>query len=247
MSKKDESIAAISAIDALQKKLKDLQLERGQLELEYNGLLSHTRKTSDQFTKREQELNRAAQRAQAALNDSAEMLVQIQGARRDNAFLRKEIAKYKEMINEKVEIYNQQKGNYDEEIATTTKLDRLVKQYESLLPMIFMPPALIGNKTHKEPKPESLDLDLLPSQLRRIAIGLHKLPSHYQKQDIETKRAIIQGLIFAREECLKLSLQIYELEKAKTRSAAPRSVSLEINSLRSQFATLSNAMQRFVF
>ena len=243
----NSSQAAVSAIAALQKRLRDLENEKATLTKEVEKLNNHVSTNDEDYTKREQEISEITARANKMLEDSAATLVQIQEERRLNTKLRKDIFDAQQQLDESeeaVELILQERAIQKKQVAS---LDQVLAEYESLFSIVFKPPQLVGRQHQFRMKKTDYDVDLLPVGLRRIARQLQTLPERYQKQPITTKRAMIQGLICTREEVNKLAEKIYSLEKRRCTSTTPRSLSFEIEKYTKQFMILTNEMKRFKF
>ena len=244
---KDASQAAVSAIAALQKRLKELEEERELLTDQVNKLKDHVTVNDSDYTRREKEVSEITARANKMIEDSAETLVQIKEERRQNSLLKQEI------LNTQKELSGLNHSCLDRlKVCSSRKkqissYDQVLKEYESLLGLIFEPPQLIGRQHTISMKKSDYDIDLLPANQRRIARQLQELPASYTKQNLVTKRTIIQGLICTREEVNKLADKIYRLEKMRCTTTTPRSITFDINKSIQQFMILSNGMKRFKF
>ena len=244
---KDSSQAAVSAIAALQKRLRELEEEKALLTKEVEKLNNHVTTNDEDYTKREQEISEITARANKMLEDSSSTLVQIQEERRLNQKLKKDIFNAQHDLDESedaVEEILKERAAKKKQVAS---LDQVLSEYESLFSVVFQPPQLVGRQHQIRMKKSDYDVDLLPVGLRRIARQLQQLPERYSKQPITTKRAMIQGLICTREEVNKLAEKIYALERRRCTSTTPRSLSFEIDKYTKQFMILTNEMRRFKF
>ena len=243
----DTSQAAVSAIAALQRRLRELEDEKSILTKEVEKLNAHVSTNDEDYTKREKEVSEITARANKMLEDSAATLVQIQEERRLNTQLKEDIFTIQQELGESEEIATakvQAKINKKKQIAN---YDQILNEYESLLSIIFQPPQLVGRQHQINMKKSDYDIDLLPLGQRRIAKQLQQLPDRYAKQPLNTKRAMIQGLLCTREEANKLAAKIYSLEKKRSISTTPRSITFEIDKYTKQFMILTHEMKRFKF
>lgn len=247
IKRRAESQAAVSAIGALQQKLRELEIERGQLEIEAETLRKTCKRQSESYRKREEQLMQSHKKAKDIIDKASESFALISEEREENEFLKKELDRLQSLLKE-----SEVRHDFLEPIAKGMNHDarflaELVKQYESLLAVIFAPLKLIGKTKLPKIRKNDLDIDLLPSKLRYICNKMRTLPTDYRKQNMDTKRAIIQGLTYIREEAAKISHQIYCMEKARALSATPRTIDHEIDLLVTQFHILSAETKRFVF
>ena len=238
-----ESNAAISALAALQNRLKELEFEKNNLENEVEHLKMRMDKKESSILLREQEIIKITTRAENMVLNSSKILSEINDLREENCTLNSQIRNLEELLNDsksKLFLKNTKRQNDKIEIEM---LNNKILEYEFLLSILFQPPHLLKNFKSKS----SCDIDLLPMNLRRIAKRLLSLPTEYYSQPIEIKREIIQGLLCTREITSKLSYDIHKLEKQASSNSTPRYTTIEMNTLINQFKTLSRIMKRFVF
>ena len=239
----EASRAAISAIAALQKRIRELEEEKTTLETEVKSLHSQIEEKNGKFLVRERELQETTIRAKEIISSSSFSLTQIQKAREENEQLKIELQEaedqYQKAISEKIRKPSSQQINI---------LLRQISDYE----IIFGDIVEQTQKTQMLPcnsailQQLSSDPDLLPQPLRDIVKQLRKLPSTFQNQSITTKRAMVQGICCAREQINRLSDSVRDLH-SKIRKQTPRKLRYEIQTLSAQADVLIQEVSRFHF
>lgn len=239
----EASRAAISAIAALQKRIKELEEERITLETEVKSLHTQIDEKNSKFFQREKELQETTIRAKEIISSSSFSLTQIQKAREENEQLKNELEEaedeYQKAISEKIKRPTSQQINV---------LLRQISEYE----IIFQDIVSQTQKSQMLPCNSTLflqlvsDPDLLPQPLRDIVKQLRKLPVTFQNQAISTKRAMVQGICCAREHINRLTDEIRELQ-SQIRKQTPRKLRCEIQTLSAQANVLIQEVSRFRF
>lgn len=237
------SKAAISAISALQQKVRELEQERITLQTEIKSLQSQIDERNGQFSLREKELQQSTLRAKEMVTNSSITISQIQNAREENI-------KLKTKLNESLDLYKSllKKKIKKPSSSKIQKMLKIVSEYE----VLFGDIALQTTNIQKYPcDPYQLqqvisDPNLLPQPIRDVIKQLRKLPSNFKGQDINTKRAMVQGICCTRELMSRI------IDRIQTLNNQPNTYSLrknkyELQLLCVQLNALSHETNRFHF
>lgn len=243
----ETSQAAVSAIAALQKRLRELEEEKLNIEKQIEQYSKNASFNNQEFERREREVAEITARAYKMTQENASVLVQIQEERKRRLELKNQLLDLEDQIEECGDACESTRVEARSIKQTQYNYNKILDDYETLLGLIFEPPKLVGKKHDFKMRRSDYDIDLLPTSMRRMAQQLSELPAQYKSQNLTTKRAIIQGLVCTREETRKLKEKIYVLERKRNTSTTPRSLSFEINKYIQQFNILSGEMKRFKF
>ncbi|EAY11605.1 hypothetical protein TVAG_081770 [Trichomonas vaginalis G3] len=243
----ETSQAAVSAIAALQKRLRELEDEQKNLQSQIEQYNKHWSFNNEEFERREKSVAEITAKAYKMTQENAHVLVQIQEERKRKLELKNQILDLQDEIDECGDLEQSTRVKKGSVKQVSINYNKILDDYETLLALLFEPPQLVGRKHDFKMCKSDYDIDLLPTTMRRIAQQLEALPDNYKSQNLPTKRAIIQGLVYSREETRKLKEKIYALEKKRNTSTTPRSLTFEINKYIQQFNILSGEMKRFKF
>ena len=242
-----ESEAAITAINALQRRVKELEHEQQELKEEVYTMDLQLQMKDDHFLQRQEELIKATRRARDMINNTTATMRQLKAERVRNEDLKTEIALTEAALN------GTQNVRSDSLIVRVDELKRIQKNidaYETLLVDIFAKPwqSIATNYlSTTETRSIKSDPDLLPQPVRDIVQRINKLPRKYKDQDIVTKRAIIQGLICCLEAAGELAAKIHDLEKQQKQTKTPTRVGIEIRNIAMQLYVLTQSINRFKY
>lgn len=242
-----ESEAAITAINALQRRVKELEQEQQELKEEVYTLNMQLQMKDDHFLQRQEELIKATRRARDMINNTTTTMQQLKSERMKNEDLKTQIALTEATLN------GTQVAREDSLIVRVDELKRIQKNvdaYETLLVDIFANPwqSIAANYlSTSEMRSIKNDPDLLPQPVRDIVQRINKLPKKYKGQDLVTRRTIIQGLICCLEAAGELSAKIHDFEKRQKQTKTPMRVGIEIHNVAVQLYVLTQAINRFKY
>ena len=246
----EASRAAIAAIAALQKRVKELEDENILLEQEHESLQKALNTRDTAYTIRENALNEATAKAKLMLSGATAALIQIREARTENRRLKMQIDETEELIGkQKQKCTTLTKSSRKISMSLSQLLEKLA-EYESLLSDLLTPPPQSSPLTAEEVvllSSTQNDPDLLPPPLSDILRRLQNLPKDFCRQTIQTKRLIIQALCDAKAATTEIKAKITHLEKQKFSSSTPMKFEAAIHKLATHLLIISNEMKRFRF
>lgn len=244
----EPSQAAISAISALQKRVRELEEEKELLTNEINTLNIQVTSKNDTYLRREEELKSATARAQRMINNASNTMVLIQEERAKNNRIKENIAMLEEEINGHSENVKDVALIRKTRTCEMLSINQILQHYEIIFGEIYASMVETRQLTFIDKKAlrqVNADPDLLPHPLRDIVKKLKQLPTQFVGQNMQTKRAIIQGLTCAQEHANDLIMELRQLEKKRSSSQTPRRISIEIRNLACQLLVLTQTMKRF--
>ncbi|OHT00975.1 hypothetical protein TRFO_32137 [Tritrichomonas foetus] len=246
----EASRAAIAAIAALQKRVKELEDENTLLEQEHESLMNTLNSRDTAYTIRENALNEATAKAKLMLSGASAALIQIREARTENRRLKQQIDETEQLIDkQKTKCRTYTRSSKKISLSLSQLLEKLA-EYESLLSDLLTPPPQTTTLTPEEIiliSSSENDPDLLPPPLSDILRTMQNLPKDFCRQNIETKRSIVQALIAAKAATSDIKAKISHLEKQKFSSSTPVKFESSIHKLATHLLILSNEMKRFRF
>ncbi|KAK8866644.1 hypothetical protein M9Y10_009610 [Tritrichomonas musculus] len=246
----EASRAAIAAIAALQKRVKELEDENALLQQEHDSLTKTINSRDTAYTIRENALNEATAKAKQMLSGASAALIQIREARSENRRLKSQIEQTEQLIEkqkQKSRTYNLSTKKIS--ISLSQLLEKL-SEYESLLSELLTPPPQTTTLSPEEIvliTSSQNDPDLLPEPYANILRTMQSLPKDFCKQNIVTKRRIVQVLCQAKSATTSIKAKISHLEKQKFSSSVPVKYDSSIHKLSTHLLILSNEMKRFKF
>jgi hypothetical protein len=235
------SEAAVTAIEALQKRIRDLEFDQQNIKDSIYSLHLQIDACDQRDDLSQLRLFKSTSRARQMIDNAAVTMARITAERELNAHLKCEIATCENILGEESEVgntfKNRQIGN------SVNDLEILIRDLFSLgwrsIATFYVSPA---NRRYL-----TRDSDLLPHPVRDVVERMRRLPGGYMGQPLPVKRAIIQGLICSVELHQKLSEQIHELQRRKSISQTPIRISFEIHSLVAQLFALEREINRISF
>ena len=239
-----ESEAAITAIKALQKRVKELEQERQSLNDEIYSLNLQVKFRDEEFANRRHDLTDATAMARQMVSNAASTMTEIKSEREANIRLKDKLARIEEALACDRTDHSQQV-----QVENLRRIERSISEFEALLVNIFATPwqsIAAAYLTPAELKSET-DPDLLPRPVRDIVQRMRELPRNYKAQGVVKKRAIVQGLVCSLETASELAAKIHELEKEQKRSRTPLRVGIEIHGVAVQLHALTRCINRFCF
>lgn len=246
----EASRAAIGAIAALQKRVRDLEDEAALLEDDHSSLLARMNERNDIYTIRENALNEATEKAKQILSTASTALIEIRQARAERERLKQQIEETERLIENQDAKIKFKRSNCKSIKASTALLMQWLAEYELLLGDIFTPPPQNANLSPEEIALVSsgeYDPAILPEPLSDILRNLQRLPKRFSKQKIETKRKIVRALCDAEAVLTDLRTKVKGLEKQKFMSSTPKKYEVELKRLAIHTRILSDELRRFDF
>ena len=247
LNENETSLAAVSAIAALQKRIRILENEKIQIQSQIEELQQKFQTQDNDYSIREKELQSVTERANRIIEESKCSLSQIKEDRALNISLKQQISQYNELIEQKNSESQQNHFNKNHWLQIQKKTRQIINDYDILLQMFYSPTRLIGKRKNLLKSKLSSDINVLPLNSRRIVQLLQQLPSTYNKQTNKIKRSILQGIRCSLHITNDLTDQIFNMEKQLTTSKTPRSLTYEINKLVTEFEIISKEINRFKF
>lgn len=241
-----QSEAAITAIKALQKRVRELEQEKQALNDEIYSLDIQVKLRDEQFANRQHDLVDATEMAKQMVSNAASTMVEIKAERAENERLKQRLA----LLEEKLGASNPACRTQAVQMENLRRVEKNITDFESLLAHIFSNQWQSIAASYLKPselKNSDIDPDLLPRPVRDIVKRMLELPTKYRAQDIIGKRAIIQGLICSLETASDLAVKIHDLEKEQKVSRTPLRFGIEIHGLAIQLYALTRCINRFCF
>jgi hypothetical protein len=240
------SDAAVTAIRALQLRLRELQQEKQTLEDDVRSLKIQIGLNPVAPSAREAELMGATERARQMVVHASATMAQIQEARRQHEILKREIAVAEEALDESVP---SEDGSVVEGLRRAKQVQSSIRDYESLLCDLFAAPMRSAADfiAGFAARGQAFDTDLVSQPLRHLVTRVMELPAAYQRQSTPTKRAIVQGLICAVEGAFALTGQLRELRRRQAVGRTPRRIAVDIRRSALDLHALEQAVNRFSF
>lgn len=246
----EASRAAIGAIAALQKRVRDLEDEAAVLKDDHETLLAKMNERDEAYTIRENALNEATEKAKQMLSTASTALIQIREARSERDRLNEQIAETERLIESQNEKIKARKGACKRVKCDAALLMQRLAEYELILGDIFAPRTPTGSLTSEEISLISStqsDPNMLPSPLSDVLRNLQRVPKAFTKQSIETKREIVRALLDARSVLTDLNMKMKTLEKQKFSSSTPRKFEVEMKKIALHMRIIANELQKFQF
>ena len=246
----EASRAAIVAIAALQKRVRDLEDEAAVLEDDHEVLLAKMNERDQAFAIRENALNEATEKAKQMLSSASTALIQVREARNERDRLNQQIEETEKLIQAQNKKISTQKAQIKKVKYEVGLLMQTLSEYELLLGVILAPPPQTSNLTQEEIAVISSgenDPNILPPILADVLRRLQRMPKKFTKQTLEMKRATVRALFDAKSVTTDLNNKIMMLEKKKFSSSAPRRYEVKIKKLAIQMRIISSEMQKFDF
>ena len=246
----EASRAAIGAIAALQKRVRDLEDEAAVLADEHASLLAKANERDEVYTIREHALNEATEKAKQILSTASTALIEIRQARAERDRLKQQIEQTERLIeNQDAKVKEKRAGCKKVKCDAALLMQRLA-EYELLLGDVLVQPPQNANLSPDEIAMISAieaDVSILPTPLCDILRALQGLPKKFTRQKIETKRKIIRALCDAEAVLTDLRTKIKGLEKQKFMSSTPKKFEAEIKRIAIHMRIISNELFKFDF
>lgn len=245
----EASRAAIAAIAALQKRIKELEDEGMVLEDEKDHLKQQLDEKNTAFSMRENAYSEAQAKAKQFISLASANLIENRDMRTENQRLKHEIDETQKILKQhKTKLTTIRKKSKKSSMSLSSLMQRLA-EYECLLGDLFAPPSPSSMTTDEIMFYSSAQVDpaILPPAISTIFITLQELPKEFTMQTLETKRKIVQALRVGKSTTTDLNSKIRVLEKQKFSSSKPQKFETEIKRLSAQLLIISNEMKKFVF
>ena len=246
----EASRAAIGAIAALQKRVRDLEDEAAVLQDEHTSLMAKMNERDEAYTIRENALNQATEKAKQMLSTASTALIEIREARSERDRLNQQIAETERLIQAQDEKIKAKRVTYKRVKCDAALLLQRLAEYELLLGDIFAPKLQSFNLSAEEIaliSSSETDPSILPAPLSDILRNLQRVPKAFTKQRIETKREIVRALLDARSVLTDLNMKMKSLEKQKFSSSTPRKFEVEMKKIALHMRIIGNELQKFQF
>jgi peptidoglycan hydrolase CwlO-like protein len=246
----EASQAAISAIAALQKRVRELEEQSGLLEDERDSLRLRLNDRDFAYQRREAALNDAASKAKEILNNASVAMSQLREARTERQKLKAEVEDLERQIHEIQSKIKSTKSGHRRTKSGLTDLLRKLAEYEILIgDVVAQPPyrpCLSPDEASLLASREA-DPDVLPPSLGSILRNLQGLPKSFTTLNLGKKREVVKVLSEASAAVTELNAKIRNLEREKFASSTPKKFDTEIKRLSSQMFILSNEIRKFEF
>lgn len=246
----EASRAAIAAIAALQKRVKELEDENAVLEQEHESLSNTLNSRDEAYTIRENALNEATAKAKQMLSGASAALIQIREARAENKRLKSQIEQTEQLLQKQKQKSKTYTSSSRKLSNSLSALMEKLAEYESLLGDLLTPPPQTTSLTPEEIvliSSSENDPEILPEPYSDILRTMQSLPKDFRKQNLETKREIIHTLCQAKSATTNIKAKISHIEKQKFSSSTPIKFDSMIHKLSTHLLILSNEMKRFRF
>jgi chromosome segregation ATPase len=246
----EASRAAISAIAALQQRVRDLEDQRAILEEEQESLRQRLAARDSAFRLRESSLNEATSKAQQILDTTTTAMTQLHEERARRQQLRAQIQEQQLLLDATVLKRRAHKAAHQKSKADLSVLLRMLHEYEILLGDLIMPGLQRAALTQDEATlvlASENDASTLPPNVAAIVRKLQQAPKRFARQSIEKKRVIVQALAEGNAAVTELNSRIKQLETQKFSSSTPKKFEAEVKRISAQLLILSNEMSKFEF
>jgi chromosome segregation ATPase len=246
----EPSHAAISAIAALQKRVRDLEDQALILESERESLRLRLNERDAQFDRRKAALNDAAAKAKEILNNTSTAMSQLREARAERQALKGEVENFEKALKEiqgKVRTSKLKSRRFKSGLA---ELLKKLAEYESLIGDVVGQLPCRPCLTQEEQAllaSREVDATIMPPQLEPILANLQSLPKQFAALSLATKRKAVQALSEASAAVTELNAKIRTLEREKFASSTPRKFDSEIRRVSTHMFLLSNEIRKFEF
>ncbi|KAH0789005.1 hypothetical protein GPJ56_007081 [Histomonas meleagridis] len=236
----EASHAAVSAIAALQERIRELELEQEELKEERAKLLNILDERDNMHSMREEALNKATEKANQMIANITETMDKVQYFREENKNLRKQIAQSKEALTKSSPKQTSPRCSNTKLKADLKQIKQRLSDYECILGEILTTHPNMATLSHEDLVVISRETNQknLSSKINKIYQSLNQLPKSFSRQKNETKRLTLRTLRKAMYAISEMSLKIEELEKQINREA-------EIQKLNIQIKILSNEITKF--
>lgn len=245
----EASKAAISAIAALQERVRSLEKEQRNIFAEMDSYKHKINSRDERVQQRTKMLEEASNKAKEMLNYVSECNHDLIVARDLNKKLKTSIKKVKESLNEGDEEEEEMKREKIRSLRTElTNANQKVSDYEIILSEFLKPvPSSCSPDGALMLAVSDGDANLLPQPIRTVIENLQRLPKDFKSQTIEEKRDTVQLLTIARNQTRILSKQIKDLEVSRMKTKEKDRFDSDIKKLAAQHLLISTEMNKFTF
>jgi chromosome segregation ATPase len=246
----EASRAAISAIAALQQRVRDLEDQGALLEEERDSLHRRLEVRDSAFRVRESSLNEATSKARQILDTTSAAMTHLHEERTRRQRLRSQLQEQQHLLDATVSKQRSHRAAHRKSKGEVSALLRILREYEMLLGDLISPGLQRGALTQDEAiliLAGNYEANSLPPNLARILRQLQEAPKRFARQSIENKRVVVKALSEGSAAITELNTRIKQLETQKFSSSTPKKFQADVKRISAQLLILSNEMSKFEF
>jgi DNA repair exonuclease SbcCD ATPase subunit len=214
----EASKAAIAAIAALQKRVRELEDELKSLEAEKKAINARISARDQSYSIREKAFNQATAKAQEMLNSAAEAMDQVREAREESKRLKDQISITRTLLQTQDAKHNNFRNSERKWRASLARSNKLVNEYEALLPDIMNEPRYSVSLSPEEVVLLCSGADgsaTLPDELDKILQELRNVPKKFFSGSVEAKIRSTRAIRRAHQAIRELYGRILDAEEGK--------------------------------
>ncbi|KAH0787563.1 hypothetical protein GPJ56_008557 [Histomonas meleagridis] len=237
--------STICSIAALKQRIEELESEKLELDNELTEYQSQILELKKDVLNQEI-LSKATKNALNMIKESKAIRSQIEAERELNAQLKNELKTAEETLyklkNNPVTVEKDDKD--------ALRVIQNINEYQKLTAQIlkdYFPSTFFKSTLTPNENTSRYDIDLLPTDQRKIVKRLRELPSNYPQQSNQVKHAILQGMVFTLQIADDLIQSICSLKSQQSYSMTPASIETQIIPLTYQLKVIFNELKRFSF
>jgi hypothetical protein len=240
----EASKAAIAAIAALQKRVRELEDELNLLEAERESINARIAHRDESYTIRERAFNEATVKAQQMLNSAAEAMIQVREARDESKRLKEQIVTARQLLQKQEIKSHSLRLNERKWRARFLQTNKLLSEYEALLPDVVARPHISLPLS-----PEEIALVcsagensvMLPNGFDQVLEDLRRAPKRFFTGSVETKINSARAIRRAWQGIRELHGQILDAEERKSGDEK------KARKLSSLLVVMGNELDKFEF
>jgi DNA repair exonuclease SbcCD ATPase subunit len=246
----EASQAAVSAIAALQQRVRELEEQAALLDDEHESLRIRLDNRDIAFRRREAALNEAMAKAKEIMNSTSAAMAQLSDARAQRQAHRSLVDDLEHQLQTVQGKIKSAKSQQRRAKSGLGDLLRKLAEYEILIGDV------VAHRPHRPcltPDETALissgipDPDLLPPSLAPILSALQSLPKNFPELTLGKKRKAVRALSNASAAVTELNAKVRALECEKFASSTPKKFEAEMKRLSVQMFILSREIGKFEF